>query len=190
MGFALSWFAVKGAEKTSVLSRLGLSESTEADSVPDADIVGAQLHGGWYLILANQCDYVARLPLSDLSASAVLVTCAVEEHVMYSVASQWADGRRLWQVTHDSARGLTDLLAEGVPPDPFSALRTEALAQLEAEGGADSAVDFVFDVPVDLAKASTGFRHDQNPPSDDEACFITLLRPPKRSFLASLFHRQ
>jgi len=191
VGFAISWIALKGANRKSVLDRLALNETAERSDEPEADILAAELRGGWLLILHNRrCDFADGLPLRELSRLAPVVTCAVEEHVMYSAASQWSGGERRWQVIHDSEQGLTHLAVDGTPPDSLKAFQSDALAQLQAEGGEESRVDFVFDVPVKLAEELVEFKHDRYPPADAPDGYITLIAAPRRSFLFSLFRKR
>jgi hypothetical protein len=77
---------------------------------------------------------------------------------MFSQAVSWRDGARTWSVTHDADRGLDHLQVSGEPPAPFGALEAEALAGRRRD---PQGPDLVFDVPVDLAKAVVGFRHDE-----------------------------
>jgi hypothetical protein len=182
MGYSVSWLAVRGKPSIVVLSELGLRGTGEYDEVPDSpDLWGANLPDGWYLVFANRCDYVERLPLDRLSAAAQAVTCSVEEHVMVSWASGWSDGRRVWSVTHDSEKGIEHIEAEGDLPPVFTSLWDQLAAQQAGAGGEEGDVDYLFDVPVELAKAVTGFRHDEGIPDSDDAPFEKLAAAPRVS---------
>jgi hypothetical protein len=182
MGYSVSWLAVRGKPSIVVLSELGLQGTGEYDEVPDSpDIWGANLPDGWYLVFANRCDYVDRLPLDRLSAAAQVVTCSVEEHVMVSWASGWSDGQKVWSVTHDSEQGIDHIEADGDFPPVFASLRDRLAAEQAGAGGEESDVDHLFDVPVELAKAVTGFRHDEELADSDDAPFEKLADAPRAS---------
>src|SRR5690242_11866617 len=105
MGFSLSWLAVRGREAASVRRVLGVCGTGRHEQIPESPLLGADLPTGWYLVLANRCNLEETQPLSELSSGGEVVTCFVEEHVMYSRASGWKDGRRVWSITHDLQRG-------------------------------------------------------------------------------------
>jgi hypothetical protein len=159
MGFSLSWLAIRGKDSATVRSELGVYGTGRHEDVPDSPLLGADLPTGWYLVLANRCDLADALPLAELSSGGEVVTCFVEEHVMYSRASFWKDGRRVWSITHDLQRGSGHLETEGELPPVFTPVRD----RLSALVGQDR-VDYIFYVPVEVAKALTGFRHDEDIP--------------------------
>ncbi len=95
---------------------------------------------------------------------------------MNSLATEWRDGRQVWSVSHDGSEGGDQLDVEGELPAVFEELKQEAVAaqaESEADGGG---VNFVFDIPLDLAAEITGFRHDEMGFDDDIAPFTVLER--------------
>jgi hypothetical protein len=161
MGFNVSWLAVRGKPAGSVLDLLRLKRTGEFEEVPESPVTGIALSYGWYVVFANDFGFIDRAPLSRLSESAEVVTCAVEEHVMASSASGLKDGAAIWSILHDPQEGMQHLKVSGEPPDEFDAIRARLFAEQSAAGGDDSDVDYVFDVPVEMALALTGFRHDE-----------------------------
>jgi hypothetical protein len=67
----------------------------------------------------------------------------------------------MWSVVHDSEKAAGHLAVDGSVPAEFSQIRATREAKQRTEDEADAEVDFIFDVPIDLAKALTGFRHDE-----------------------------
>jgi hypothetical protein len=161
MGFSVSWLAIRGKDADTVQRELALAGTGEYEEVPESPLLGANLAEGWYLVFANRCDYADNAPLERLSRGDLLVTCAVEEHAMISHASGWSDGRSEWSVLHDSQQGLEHLDAQGDLPPAFAAIR-DRLSEEQAEQGE---ADYLFDVPIEVARAITGFRHDQSEPT-------------------------
>lgn len=163
MGSSLSWVAVQGRQPEVVLAQFGLRATGRYQEAPEAPTVGVKLSGGWYIVVANRCDFpfVHRRALRRLALASEVVMCTVEEHVMYSAAIGWADGREVWSVDHDARQGIRHLDACGALPPAFAEIRDRLEADQEAHGGDQPRVDFVFDVPVTLAERLTGFRHDR-----------------------------
>jgi hypothetical protein len=163
MGYAISWLAVQTDAPDRLLSRLALSRTGEPDEEYETPVSGGPLKKGWFLVVANDCAHriVGEQLLADLSNDHDLVACSIEEHVMFSTATLWRSGRKQWSVTHDSSRGIRDLQVSGAPPASLEQHESRCAAQLNAEGGEESEVDYLFDVPLELAKELTGFKHDE-----------------------------
>ena len=97
---------------------------------------------------------------------------------MVSYASLWQDGRHIWQIRHDQSRGSEHLDISGDLPADFTRIRDLAVEKRRAaeepirregrnpnEWGPNSPfdlpVDYMFDVPFEVAATITGFRHDR-----------------------------
>jgi hypothetical protein len=98
--------------------------------------------------------------LERLSAGCDLLTCTVEEHVMFSEATGWNNGERTWKVTHRGEDGPIRVDEDGTLPPGYSSIRDRLIATQEAEGGARAEVDYLFDIPVVLAQSIVGYKHD------------------------------
>ncbi len=90
-----SWLAVKGKSPEAVRSELKLRIS----SIPGDDkltfkIVGANSDAGWYLIVLRGREHqlIGEPVVKPLSIGCEVLTCTVEEQVMYSAATGWRDG--------------------------------------------------------------------------------------------------
>ena len=168
MGFSISWLAVRGVTSAQILPLVGARGTGQFEDIPESPLLGADLPDGWYLLFANRFDFLETAPLGALSADTTLVGCAVEEHVMTSYATGWYAGRRRWLVVHEAERSIRHLHVEGDPPPEFVAIRARQTARQDAAPPARErerghvGVDYVFDVPVELARALTGFRHDRD----------------------------
>lgn len=206
MGYSLSWLAIKGKSPDTVREALGLRPTGAREEFPESELCAAELPGGWYLVVSDHTPYVAPdAALPTLSAGCELVTCFVEEHVMASAATGWKDGRKLWSVTHDAQRGHEHFVAEGDLPPDYAAIRDRLLAKqrqedVEKPPSARAAqrksgdfsqmrCDYLFNIPVDLAQALTGYTHDEDIPGQEGEPFEVLVSttPAKKSFLKKLF---
>jgi len=176
MSFALAWFAVQGIAKDDLLDRAGFTDTEELDEYFDQDHSGGELPGGWYVIVTNELSLVDPARLAQWSVGGRLVAVVIHEETTNTLATEWKDGKLVWSVSHDGSEGGDELAVEGQLPDVFEELKQEAVtAQLDAkEEGGD--VNFVFDIPLDLAAEITGFRHDELGFDDDIPPFSILER--------------
>jgi hypothetical protein len=161
MGYSISWMAFQSKNKQHVLSLLGLVDTAEADEANEAPISGAALPTGWYVVFFNDYSFTTPARMTKFSAGSTVISCQVEEHVMASASSLYKNGRHVWTVAHESERGRYDLSVDGDLPDLFRDLRDSLLKQQDDAGGEKADVDFVFDVPVQLAEELCGYRHDR-----------------------------
>lgn len=163
MGFHICYICVKGLTKAQLLARIGMSATREEDEATEAPFSLAQGPKGWLILWANDFDYASEAVLRGLSAAATAVGCQVHEGIMVSVAREYRDAREVWTVMHDSSRGGLHLAVQGTPPPQFTAIRDRLLAAQAAEPkGEPLPVDSVFDIPVETARALTGYRYDES----------------------------
>jgi hypothetical protein len=178
MAFSLSWVGVKGKTAETVRNELGLHAMGGREELPDSDITGVSMPGGWYLIVANRFGHklLHERNLKTVSASAELVTCEVEEHVMVSIATGWKNGQRIWSVGHDAQKEQEHLVDWGELPAIYADIKNQLEADQQAAGGEKADVDYIFDIPVELAEKLTGFRHDKQMPELGEYPFEVLIK--------------
>lgn len=157
MGLSISWIAVSTKAKADILQSLSLVDTS---------------------FLKGFAHPYTRAPvLQRLSAGCSVLVCQVEEHVMVSAACMYQNGLKIWSATHDSARGISHLESEGVPPPLLDTIHAEMKASQAEEGGNDAEVDCIFDVPVGLAGAICGYRHDRVGLAPGEGPTFTALIP-------------
>ena len=164
MGFAISWLAVSGKEPQRVLHELNLTRTGKSEEFPESLLTCTSLQGGWFLIFAYSFDspLVSEQALSNLSAGCNVVSCQVEEHVMFSSATCHANGARAWHVEHNAQEDIYHLVSSGDVPPAFNDIYASLKKEQDAAGGTEADVDYLHDVPVALAKAITSFRHDED----------------------------
>lgn len=193
MGFSLSWVAVKGGTPKDVLNELGLRPTGERSDIAESAADGVSLSGGWYVVVSNhnEVSLHERKKLKELSSIGEVVLCFVEEHVMFSSAAGWRDGTCTWTVEHDAQKSVHHLDVKGEPPPAFDEIYSRLAQEQNEAGGKKAGVDFIFDVPIELAKALTGFVHSEDPPGlvENEGPFGILesTRPEPKSIWKRLF---
>src|SRR5688572_13073995 len=180
MGVSISWLAVSDMEPDAIHKQLGLLSSREFDPDIKYPFAGRVLPSGWYLVVANRCDspMVRDDMLSSLSMSARVVAASIEEHVMYCFSTCWMNGKQEWRVQHEAEKGTRHLEVSGVPPEDLETLRQGALARQLCHDD-EIGVDYVFDVPLELARRVVGFRHDDSEPGP-ELEFFEILKVDER----------
>lgn len=188
MGWSCSWIALRATNPDSVLSNLGLTRTGEFWEMPEEDWSCASLSNGWFIVFsARHCEPEQFKPasLARLSVQCELLATVVEEHVMFSSASLWKDGKNVWAVVHDAQKNIYHIDANGEPPSSFRDIEANARASQDAEGGTKANVDLMFDIPLNVGAELTGFRHDQDISPSVEKPFEILhasaLRPATAS---------
>jgi hypothetical protein len=165
MGWSCSWIALRAANLDSVLSNLGLTRAGEFWEEPEDDWSCASLSNGWSIVFsARHCepDQFKPASLARLSAQCELLASVVEEHVMFSSASLWKDGKNVWSVVHDAQKSIYHIDANGQLPSSFEDIIATAKKSQDAECGTKAKVDLMFDIPLIVGAELTGFRHDQD----------------------------
>ena len=193
MGFAITWFAFRTEEAASLFADLGLTPTDEKDDGPDAPIATATLKNRWQILWCNEygCRFFAEAELRRLSKQREIVRCLVEEHVMASSAELWSNGSRVWWLSHEGENGPKGLEVDGRPPASFSEIRAKLEATQAAEGGDDADVDYIFEIPLLVAKSLVGFKHDEVCGLMTSPSFDVLSRiEPQRGFFARMLGRK
>ena len=197
MGYSLSWLAVRGKSPQVVRDELGFRPTGEREEFPESKLSAVEMPNGWYLIVSQRSELVASdAAMQRLSSSGgELVTCFVEEHVMFSSATGWKDGSKTWSVFHNAQDRRDHLDTQGNLPPAFSSILADLRSKQQEADANKRGVDFIFDAPVALAQSLVGYRHDREIPGLNGAVFETLLgdvpdvsAPRKKpSFLKRLF---
>lgn len=155
MRFSGSWIAVRGVSPESVNAALQLRPSGSREDVPESDHSSAQLPNGFYLVVFLRKE-LSRESLNRISVAFPLIYAFAEEHVMYSAAAWWQEGKEVWAVIHDAQQGIMHLDVRGTAPSSYPSIRERLFVEQAKAGGRDAGVDYIFDIPIDLAHEITG----------------------------------
>ncbi len=124
-------------------------------------------------------------PRAAIAAGTTVHFFVLEEHVMFSSAESWQDGRRVWRIEHSHDNGgIYHLTAEGELPACFAEIRRRRFEEQDREGGEDARVDFISEIPLDVAQEVTGYDGGIDMPEGKE---FWLVRPPRRGLLERWF---
>ena len=109
---------------------------------------------------------------------------------MFSEATGWRNGERLWSVTHrgDDERTRKTVNEAGTLPSEYFAIRDRLFQKQGAEDAAVREVDFLFEIPVMLGQAFTGYKHDEPSPAF-EAHGFEVLESSRESFFQRVFSK-
>jgi hypothetical protein len=165
MGVAMSWIAIKGLDRSEILIRMRLKPNGAVGDFLGGKIGVQELPDGWTLIVIGDVLHplASRKALEQTSAGCTILTCNIEEHVMFSRAEAWEDGKRLWYVEHEGDSDARGLEVQGKLPANYAALERDHRESQQADDAADPGVDHIFDVPLALAASIVGYKHDESP---------------------------
>lgn len=182
MGWAISWCAVREEKADEFLHQLELSPTGEIEDLPESLISMARLDTGWRIVWYNEydCPFLQPRALAELSSDKDVLLCLVEEHVMASSSEMWSGGERVWRLCHRGEDGPKGLEVEGAPPHSYPAIRREMEEAQIADGGDDAGVDYLFAIPLKVAEALVGFKHDEEDTHVIDKRYIVLSKA-KRS---------
>ena len=167
----ISWIGAQGASEAAVLETLGLEAmpDTNPGQWSDAEYSVRTFSNGWVVIVGwDSLNLETDLPLVAEATPGLVVGCHATTVVMYSEVRAYQDGKPLWSAVHDPDEDADDLAVTGEPPARLDELLAAAKDQ---QNGRDE-VDFIFDVPIDLAAHLTGF----HPNEDAHRDWIALRR--------------
>lgn len=80
---------------------------------------------------------------------------------MASSSELWTNGHRRWWISHEGIEGPKGLNFSGSLPDVFKNIKAEMEATQIKNGGDRADVDYIFEIPLLVAKALVGFKHDE-----------------------------
>ncbi len=143
-------------------------------------LVGAGSDAGWYLVVGDGRDHrlIQEPVLTKLSVGCEVLTCTVEERNLFSAATGWQDGRRLWSVTYDGEEIPGQVATEGDLPFAFAGIHRDFTAKAQAEDAGDLLLDPLFEIAVELVRHATGYRPDQpNPGFDGRFVLLEAINP-------------
>lgn len=178
MDFDTSYYKFHGVDREDLLAALGLRDVGMADPNGDAPYAIANLPNGWFVIRTqNDTGLVARYDRKTLCRQGRLVVCDVAAVDPVSQATGYEQGEERWAVLHDGRNGdRLDLDVRGDVPDLLQPLRSRAFATAQREGTDPRGPDSMLDVPLELIRAVTGFRHDR-PQDVNPMPVFTWLQP-------------
>jgi len=172
MGWFSSWIATQGGEAGELLEHLGLEETGVEVFPPDGKFSWAQFPNQWIVVFSQDFDWGNPDRVRELSRIGLTLGCQFEDKVeMTSLLFAARDGEELWRVFHNAVGSTYRLDVTGEPPSELWAIRDRIFQEQDSNGGETAGVDYIHDIPFELAKVVCGYRHDE-----DETPFKELRR--------------
>lgn len=174
VGYRISWIAIRAKSADPILGYLRLRRTEEREVIPDSPYSAISLPSGWELVYTNEpLMFIDKGLLEHVSAEHDIVACYVNETVMFSLAVECRNAEMVWGVRHDASQGIDDIVTEGKVPKQYDEIWRRLEADRAARRGGQR-IDFMFDLPVELAATITGFQHDRIPAEWGAAPFVVL----------------
>ena len=184
---ARTWLAVKGRTPDAVCAALDLRPGMAVTNRRTFALEGAASDAGWYLIVAEGQDHrlIQEPVLTGLSAGCEVLTCTVDERNLYSAATGWANGRRLWSVSYNGEEQPGEVATEGDLPGVFPIIRQDYVTKSQAPDAGDLLLDPLFEIPIALVAHALGYRPDEASRAFDGR--FVLLEANNPTFMQRLF---
>lgn len=184
MGTSTSWVAVQGATIEQVARNLGLAPAPSDYVYNDSErcYTASVFGSGWVLLMFRLEDdgvVAERALLQKLSRDHRVVGCDEESHVMYSASSEWREGREVWAVIHDPEQALDHLVTRGDLPPGWTGVRDEWTAKHVEAAKTEVGVDYLYEIPLEVAKLVVGYRLDYDDDDDGQES-VTLVSAPSK----------
>ena len=71
--------------------------------------------------------------------------------------------QQAWSVAHDASISAMHLAETGALPDDYTSIRERLVSAQETSGADHADVDFLFDLPIELARLTCTFDDDLDP---------------------------
>lgn len=185
MGFSITWIAFKDIPLTEAALAFGLTMSGQSDEVFDYNASGTHI-GDWSIVIFDDInpDLTDENKIARLSRRGDIVVVHINDTTMTQTSERWLDGRPVWSVWHDAQLGNRHLEAEGDLPPAYEDIKQKRMAEQEEEDAGEAAVDFISEIPLDLAEQTTNFRHDRIGPEFFELVPGDSQKPKKAGFMS------
>jgi len=161
MGFKITWLAFHGKDKANVLDSMHLRDTGIVDEAMEVPICGASFPNDWTIIWLNQFahPFGEDASLMLLSRACSVIACHIHEGTMFVAVQVYKDSKQQWAVIHDAQAGEFHLEVDGRPPGSLLEI-AERRTKQQREDGEASGIDYMFEIPLDVAESLCGFRHD------------------------------
>jgi hypothetical protein len=160
LGYRISWLA-RRSEKDALLAALGLADTGEPDEANEAPFSAAELPTGWTVIWANDEEYASQPLAERLSRDGEpAIAVHVNETCMHSTAALFEAGECRWYIHHEGDERIDFVEIEGIPPPETETIVQNLRARQTEEDAGSARVDHLFDIPLEVARAVCGYKHD------------------------------
>ncbi|HBR97137.1 MAG TPA: hypothetical protein DD979_07140 [Gammaproteobacteria bacterium] len=165
MGFNIRWIGAQDLPIHEAASWMGLSLREGENTVPEFPISVCETPNGWGVFYFNHADQAepAHRQFLQQSGSTPSVMVSASESTMTSFAAAYDEtGRQLWSLFYPVKAQWSDVVeVGGTLPDNARAVIENAYARQYPGEENTYDVAYLWDVPIEIAKGVTLFRHDE-----------------------------
>ena len=180
MGFRVSWIAHSAISPNVLLQTLGSERTGERDEFPDVGWYLLEMPDpAWTILIADGSANFAKLDESIAQSfskegnETLFFWCS--DTMMTSQLMQFRDGKKVWSIDFDcEARGQELRLSGDLPKIVQAAHANMTEMESDDEEGAEG-----YELPADMGKELTGFRHDMDVDTDDDEPFQVITEPTR-----------
>jgi hypothetical protein len=161
MGLMCSWVAIRTVAKSEVLAHLGVIETGRSvEPTEERGLMSVyQNDNGWLYVFVYEFDWADEALVADLSRFGMTLGVQMEDKVDMECVVRAADGgRALWSVAHLNIPGQ-ELTISGDPPAELADIRQK----YEALQAGEESVDYLLEIPLELARAVSGYQVLEDP---------------------------
>jgi hypothetical protein len=185
MSAPVGWIGVQGMDRDRILEAVDLIEAQPGKRLK---ATMWSLANGWTFVLTYDFGFPAPERMAALSAAGKAVALSADDRPMFSVVRGYEHGKAVFAIEHDGGQqGSRHIAVAGAPPPEWPAIFERLSKEQDKEDAGDDEVDFLFDAPLELAKAFCGFRHDEVWPKGQEPVETPLCEKRSTGLMGRLF---
>lgn len=175
MGLSASWVAIQKCSLSELLDHLDLVETGEEMFPESAAFSWAEFPNQWAIVFSEDFDWGSPARVRELSRFGLALGCQFEDKVeMTSLLCAARDDQELWRVFHNNVKSIYRLDVTGEPPSALWEIRDRIFEEQDRDGGEKAGVDYVHEIPFELAKTVCGYRHDEDETLFRELCSASI----------------
>jgi hypothetical protein len=189
MGMSVSWIGVQSMDRERILDALGLMAAPSRAKGRKATTWS--FSNGWTFVLSTDFNYPTPKRMAALSADGTAIALSVDDRVMVSVVRGYERGKAVFAIERDGGqKGVRHMAVAGTAPAEWAAIRKRLTEEQDEEDRGESRTDFLFDAPLELAKALCGYRFDEEWPKGQKPVQTALVKKKTPSLLSRLFGKR
>jgi hypothetical protein len=162
LGYHARWLAVRNVDLSTCLSTIGLRQEAILEGpVVDPGWYSLEMPGGWRVVIGDGLHHpglIEEACAKELSKGTQAVHFETSDAAMFASLVMYGDQQELWSIVHDGSNGNGEPVVTGDPPPIIGEILDKCRAE-KATGASN--VDYLYEAAPEIAKALTGFRHDQ-----------------------------
>jgi hypothetical protein len=159
MGLTASWYAIRGYPRDDLLAKFDLVETGGIAFLGEAPLFFAELSNGWTVVCARDFSRFDVARAGELFPNSDVVACQMMQSGVRAEVRGLVCGQQAWRVAHRVRTEDLKVEVEGSLPQAYEAIAAERNRRQVRSRKKN--VDFLVEIPLDLAACVVGFHADQ-----------------------------